>query len=143
MVAGAVADRQAVAVGVLGVAVAGCMAMGLLGCGAPAETAAGAYLLTGEVNGMGGACYADVGRDADARAVLAQAEKLYDDAHIPEHDYAEMRIIESDLAAKAGDKAKAIALVERVLATTSDDDPNPAMAQLRTYARESLAHWKR
>ncbi len=90
-----------------------------------------------------GACYADVGRDADARTVLAQAEKLFDDAHVPEHDYAEMRIIESDLAAKAGDKARAIALVERVLATTTDDDPNPAMAQLRAYARESLAHWKR
>jgi len=89
-----------------------------------------------------GACYADVRRDADATAVLAQAEKLYDDAHVPEHDYAELRIIQSDLVAKAGDKAKAIALVERVLATTSDDDPNPAVAQLRTYARESLANWK-
>ncbi|MBV8758884.1 MAG: serine/threonine protein kinase [Deltaproteobacteria bacterium] len=90
-----------------------------------------------------GACYADVGRDADARTVLAQAEKLYDDSHVPERDYAELRIIESDLVAKTGDKAKAIALVERVLATTSDDDPNPAVPQLRAYARESLAHWKR
>jgi tetratricopeptide (TPR) repeat protein len=90
-----------------------------------------------------GACYSDVGRDADAARVLAQAEKLYDDAHVPEHDYSEMRIIESDLADRAGDRKKAIALVERVLATTSDDDPNPAMRGIRAYARESLAHWKR
>jgi tetratricopeptide (TPR) repeat protein len=90
-----------------------------------------------------GACYADVGRDADAETVLTRAEKLYDDAKVPEKDYAELRIIESDLAAKAGDKARAIALVERVLATTRDDDPNPAVPQLRTYARESLKSWKR
>ena len=90
-----------------------------------------------------GACYADVGRDADATPVLARAEQLYDEAHIPEHDYAELRMIEADLAAKTGNRARAIELTERVLATTRDDDPNPAVPQLRAYAREQLAGWKK
>jgi hypothetical protein len=30
-----------------------------------------------------------------------------------------------------------------VLATTDDDDPNPAMGQVRQYARESLAAWRK
>ena len=46
--------------GVRGVALAACLALWVMGCGAPAESAAGAHLLTGEVTGMGGACYADV-----------------------------------------------------------------------------------
>jgi hypothetical protein len=32
----------------------------LAGCGAAAEPTAGTHLLTGEITGMGGACYADV-----------------------------------------------------------------------------------
>ena len=43
-----------------GMAVAACLAMSLLGCGRAVETAAGAQLLTGEITGMAGACYADV-----------------------------------------------------------------------------------
>jgi tetratricopeptide (TPR) repeat protein len=90
-----------------------------------------------------GACYADVGRDADAAPVLARAEKLYAEASVPEREYAELRVIEADLAARTGEKAHAIELAEKVLATTTDDDPNPAMAQIRTYAREQLASWRK
>ena len=89
-----------------------------------------------------GYCLADQHREAEAMPVLAQAEKLYDEAHVPQRDYAELRMIEGDLAASAGDKAKAKHLYEQVLATTTDDDPNPAVGQLRAYARDSLAHWK-
>jgi tetratricopeptide (TPR) repeat protein len=90
-----------------------------------------------------GACYADVGRDADATPVLAQAERLYAEANIPEREYAELRLIQADIAARAGNKARAIALATKVLATTDDDDPNPAMGQVRQYARESLAAWRK
>ena len=89
-----------------------------------------------------GYCLADQHREAEAMPILAQAEKLYDDAHMPQREYAELRMIEGDLAASAGDRAKAKRLYEQVLATTVEDDPNPAVKQLRAYARESLAHWK-
>jgi tetratricopeptide (TPR) repeat protein len=90
-----------------------------------------------------GACYADVGRDADATPVLAQAETLYADASVPEREYAELRLIEADIAARAGNKAHAIELATKVLATTDENDPNPAMGQVRQYARESLAAWRK
>jgi tetratricopeptide (TPR) repeat protein len=90
-----------------------------------------------------GACYADVGRDADAAPLLTEAEKLYADANVPERDYAELRMIEADLAAKAGNRTRASELAEKMLATTADDDPNPAMAQIRAYARDRLAEWRK
>jgi eukaryotic-like serine/threonine-protein kinase len=90
-----------------------------------------------------GYCYSDVGRDADATTVLARAEQLYTDAKVPDHEYAELWIIEADLAEKAGNKPHAIELDSRMLAATSDDDPNPAMSQLRAYARDQLKAWRR
>jgi tetratricopeptide (TPR) repeat protein len=89
-----------------------------------------------------GACYADVGRDADARATLERASEIYAAAHVPDKSLGELWALQADLEAKAGRRPHAIELANRVLAATSDDD-GPAYKQLRSYEREQLAKWKK
>lgn len=47
------------AAGIRATGVAAWMAVGLIGCGSPGPSTPAAHLLTGEISGMGGACYAD------------------------------------------------------------------------------------
>lgn len=42
------------------IGLAACVAVWVIGCGAPLDTAGQAHLLVGEITGMNGACYADV-----------------------------------------------------------------------------------
>ena len=82
-----------------------------------------------------GACYSEVGRDGDATTALARAEKLFAESQVPDETRAEMWALQADIARRAGDRTRAIALCKRALAAMPGD---AQWDSLRKATREIL-----
>jgi tetratricopeptide (TPR) repeat protein/predicted Ser/Thr protein kinase len=102
-----------------------------------------------ERNGRGGpdlaneqinlaACLADVGRLAEARAAVDAGIAGMDAAGVSPLDHCQPWMVQADVAWREGNKAQAIALWRKILATSKGVD-RPDIVQVRNYVQKTLA----
>jgi hypothetical protein len=102
-----------------------------------------------ERNGRGGpdlaneqiniaACLAEVGRLAEARAAVNAGIAGMDAAGVSALDHCQPWMVQADVAWREGNKAEAIALWRKIIATSEGVD-RPDIVQVRNYVKKTLA----